>query len=175
MDILDELTCPVCMRGFRSKKGCASHLKSAHSCSWYRRGKLAELAKLDLEGEGGDMQIMDQGEEMAGEEIAEKDPEVIMDDVEDDLFDFIPMPTPAIGEQGPGPSTMAAYRRLLHQVLDDDDNMRVEDIFEGAGKVIRMKESIHEKWRHLFRKEKDTDGDQLMEEETSGGDAFYPF
>ena len=187
--MLDDLTCPVCMRAFRSKKGCASHLSTARSCAWYRKGKLAELESLDWDGEGGDVQIMDdQGGDVIGSEEFEEvhdtedqDPEDIMDDVEDeeDLFDFIPMPSlqTAVGEQGPGPSTMAAAttRLLKRRMLDDNDNEHIEDFFEGAGKVIHMKENVHERWRRLFRKEKDIDGDQLMGEETTGEEAFYPF
>ena len=186
MDTLDDLSCPVCMRGFKTKKGCNSHMKTAQSCSWYRRGKLAELEMLDLEGEGGEVLIRNQeiSEGGSGGDSSEmdQDPQEVMDDIEwdDNLFDFVPLPGEdvALGEAGPGPSTVAAAAaRLRHRVLDDDDDTRVEDVFEGAGKVIRMHQTLHQRWKELFQENGAGDGDVIMEDPTPGNkvNAFYPF
>jgi hypothetical protein len=199
MDILDDLSCPVCMKTFKTKKGCTSHLRTARTCSWYRRGKLADLKSLEVENEGGDVQIINEEDEWRDPESAgrtEEDPEEVMNEIEEDyhLFDFIPVPsTEDIGEAGPGPSTLAqAAKKLQHRFLDDDDDTRIEDVFEGAGMVIRMNENLHQQWQKLFGHVEDEDGDVEMsgnvemsgmegEAEdtpatTSGGNAFYyPF
>ena len=124
------------MRGFKTKKGCTSHLRTARSCSWYRQGKLADLAPLDLDGEGGHMQIVDDGGEMQGYdnslgndepsdlEEMDQDAQDVMDEIaqNDNLFNFIPIPPPTqIGEAGPGPSTVAA-RNAQRRLLDDHDD-----------------------------------------------------
>jgi len=191
MNFLDDLCCPVCLKGFKTKKGCASHLRTARSCAWYRRGKLAELAPLDLDGEGGHMQIGEEDNQEGGpdhtfghdEEGIGFDAEDIMDEIEenDNFFDFVPIPIPLppqIGEAGPGPSTIAA-RHFRHRILDDDDDDRVEDVFQGAGNVIRMNQHLHEKWRKLFGQDSDADadGDVPMHHDgdNTGAFAFHPF
>src|ERR1700723_74007 len=159
MNFLDDLCCPVCLKGFKTKKGCASHLRTARSCAWYRRGKLAELAPLDLDGEGGHMQIGEEDNQEGGpdhtfghdEEGIGFDAEDIMDEIEenDNFFDFVPIPIPLppqIGEAGP---------------------------------VIRMNQHLHEKWRKLFGQDSDADadGDVPMHHDgdNTGAFAFHPF
>jgi hypothetical protein len=116
-----------------------------------------------------------------GSEI-EAEVEDVMDEIQesDDLFHFIPIPIPSagdveIGEAGPGPSTAAStsQRQQNYRALDDDDDSRVEDDFVGAGRVIRMNETLHERWRKQFRK--DRDGDVEMGDSTSSDNSFYPF
>lgn len=189
MDLQDELSCPVCMKSFKTKKGCTTHLTTARSCCWYRRGKLAQLSPLDLDGEGGEALISDlcdgdgQSDQME-DQRSHMDEYVVaaMDDMadDDDLFDFIPMPSATlatlpevqIGEAGPGPSTA---RHLLHRVLDDEDDSRVEDPFQAAGCVIRMNENLHERWRNLFGSGLDGEGDITMGADTPAPNTFYPF
>ncbi|KIM57120.1 hypothetical protein SCLCIDRAFT_96312, partial [Scleroderma citrinum Foug A] len=49
----------------------------------------------------------------------------------------------------------------------------VEIEFEGAGHVIRMDETVHERWRRRFG---DGDGDVLMDEVAAKADnTFAPF
>jgi hypothetical protein len=208
-NIVDDYTCPACLKSFTTKKGCTSHLRSSASCSWYRKERLAELprlAPLDLEGEGGEVEILDYTEGSFGGSDIEGDWDVLgrdsdldqeaadlMDDFEDDddLFHFIPLPStppaqlePAVDveEAGPGPSTITASedtaaRRLHQRQLDDDDDTRVEEEFEGAGSVTRMNETLHMRWKKIFNKGRDKDGDVRM------GDAavddtltwFHPF
>jgi hypothetical protein len=200
-DFFDNLSCPVCSKPFKTKRGCTSHLRNASSCSWYRQEKLAELQPLDLEGEGGPLEILDDIEGLLGDgdqwEVLgggmEVDPEAIMDEIEDDddLFHFIPLPsTPpasiqpdiAVGEPGPGPSTTAVAtataNRGQHRILDDDDDSRVEDVFPGAGSVFRMNENLHERWMRIFDSEQDSDSDgDVRMEYTSVDDttSFHPF
>jgi hypothetical protein len=149
-----------------------------------------------LEGEGGEMTQADVIEGLAGnvggmDETTlqrggpEEHPEVIMDDLadHDDLFHFVPLcSTPPvnieIGEEGPGPSTAASIaKRLQHRILEDDDDRRVEEPFLGAGRVVQMDQTLHEKWKKQFAQEYDRDGDATMDD-TIGVDkdaTFYPF
>jgi hypothetical protein len=157
---------------------------------WYCQGKLAELQPLDLEGEGGQVQILDDVEGILGDagDVSgsglEREPESIMGDVEDDddLFHFIPLPStpPDIGEAGPGPSSTAATApstsdHLHRRVLDDIDDSSVEDIFKGAGLVIQMNENLHERWKKMFESEHDGDGDVRMEDMPVDTTSFHPF
>ncbi|KAH9976966.1 hypothetical protein BJV74DRAFT_781398 [Russula compacta] len=174
MDLDDGLTCPVCLRWFKTKRGCTSHLKNARSCLWYRYGKLANLeplGPLDLNGEGGEVGIQD----MVGEDEGilrkgygeEADPEDILGGIEDDdnIFHFIPipvLPAPEAPDQN-------------YRALDDEDDSRVEDSYVGAGKVIKMNETLHEKWRKTFGSGKDRDGDVEMGNPTPPENSFHPF
>ena len=170
-------------------------MRHAQSCSWYCCGKLAEISPLDFEGEGGEMSWTEGAEgpvdDEGGDEMAlqmqelEELPEEIMDDFMeyDDLFHFVPLsstppPMPEIGEAGLGPSSSAAMdaRCLQHRVLDDEDDSRVEDVYEGAGRVVRMNQTLHEKWKRQFASEFDGDGDAAMDDGTAPtSNTFYPF
>jgi hypothetical protein len=189
MDSFDDLSCPVCLKAFKTKRGCTSHLRNADSCSWYRQGKLAELQPLDLEGEGGQVQILDDLEGILGDagEVLDRgmevEPESLMDDIgdDDDLFHFIPLSTQTdIGEAGPGPSSTAATAqttadRLRQRILDDIDDSRVEDVFKGAGLVIQMNENLHERWKKMFESVHDVDGDVRMGGMPEDNTSFHPF
>jgi hypothetical protein len=197
MDSNDDLTCPVCLRWFKTKRGCTAHLKNACSCSWYCYSKLADLEPLDpldLDGEGGEMGMEEMGEinGMGGDAEGtfgqgideEADPEDVFSGMEDEdsLFHFIPIPTTSapdieIGEAGPGPSTATStsQRQQIYRALDDEDDSQVEDNFIGAGRVIRMNEMLHEKWKKKFGNYEDKDGDMEMEDPTSPHNSFYPF
>ena len=39
----DPTICPACEKKFRSARGMSSHLGTARSCSWYKKGKLKAL------------------------------------------------------------------------------------------------------------------------------------
>ncbi|KAH9958789.1 hypothetical protein BJV74DRAFT_718360, partial [Russula compacta] len=169
--------CPACLRSFKTTKGCTSHLRTAVSCSWYRQEKLAELPPLDLEGEGGDVEIVDHVEEFFGDSDIEGDWDILgresesdldegaadaMDNIEDDddLFHFIPLP------------------RVHQRTLEDDDDTRVMEEFQGAGDVIGMNEHVHMRWKKIFNKGLDRDGDIRMGDEVSDDSAstwFHPF
>ena len=81
---------------------------------------------------------------------------------EEELFHFVPQSsleqqsdTDVVmedGEGGPGPSTLANRRSRFNapRTLDDSDDDRVEEIHPTAGKVIRMDESLHRRWKKVF-------------------------
>lgn len=101
---------------------------------------------------------------------------------ENDLFHFIPLEVPAIGQEGPGPSTLAhGSRAAQSRVLDDDEDSRVEDIYDGAAKVIRMNDNLYERWRKSFGQDAEEDSMDVddMDWDSDSGEKdrsfFYPF
>ncbi|KAF8228231.1 hypothetical protein L208DRAFT_1292600 [Tricholoma matsutake] len=152
--------CPVCTRYFKTSHGLNSHLKTSRSCSWWKRGKLAEVMEElddeDLHGGAIGVQEGDQG----------------------NPYYFINVPPNAadeelFGQPGPGPSSQANQSRCLDE--DDDEWHEEKDV--GAGKVIRMDECLHDCWHQLFR-EQDGDGDVVMRDDdgaTTDKDNYAPF
>lgn len=179
MDFGGENICPACSRYFRTQQGVQAHLSAAKSCLWWRKGKLAELLG-DEDELAVDQGILDSTSDQDDQDD-EMLPEDAMEEVwqeEQDLYHFIgaepePEPTPAIGEAGPGPSSLSQGNP---RVLDEDDNSRFEEIHPTAGRVIRMSESLHKKWRRMFRETSggsvDADGDVEMDREQN---QYAPF
>lgn len=161
-ELLDEEHhCPACGRWFKTIQGQRSHLSKAKSCAWYRKGKNPEGTVrppiIDDDDEGGDMLDEDGGD---GEPL----PGDIMAEFEDGIFDFIVLPPVAIGEAGPSTATSSSSRqRPNSRQLDDNDDTRVVETHPTAGGVIRMDESLHQKWRKVFGGGVDRDGDVPMD------------
>ncbi|KAL6301704.1 hypothetical protein BKA93DRAFT_738321 [Sparassis latifolia] len=160
-----------------TKKGCNSHIATARSCSWYRRGKLAQLKPLDLEGEGGEM--MDGVVQGSDEEKPEDVLDEIYDNPQNDLFHFLPEAVPSIldiemGQAGPGPSTSAA-RQQLHRTLDEEDDERLEEVNSTAGYIIQMDDNLHQRWKKLFREQEIDDHNFAMEDGQKDANPFHPF
>ncbi|KAF7371466.1 hypothetical protein MVEN_00001000 [Mycena venus] len=89
----------------------------------------------------------------------------VIQDWDDDIFHFIPL-----DPDEPGPSS--APRSFHH--LSDEDDRRVVDSHPTAGKVIRMNDNLHAKWKRSFGLAIDPDGDIEMEGLDSPT-AFTPF
>lgn len=181
MNLLDdERICPACGRSFATRKSCNMHMSRAQSCAWYRRGKLADLGPLDLEGEGGDIEALEDVQTPGEPSSDEEDLDDIFDEGRDrEPFHFIPienLPPPheyGIGEAGPGPSTVAHNHQVQHRALDDDDDTRVEDEDGSVGKVIRMNDNLHRRWHKLFGA---GDGDAMdVDEDIEEPSFFHPF
>lgn len=182
----EEFDCPVCERSFRTTKARNTHLSTAANCSWYRHGKFKATQDAIIELRDGfhiyNLSQPPSDENRNGTSIADLSPEDAVQQMEDvphpgdyeDLFHFIsvePAPDPDIGEAGPGPST-TARRQLDHRLLDDEDDSRVESIHPTAGKVIRMKDTLHEVWRQRFAS---VDGDGDIEMSDGEVNMYAPF
>lgn len=171
-----------------------SHLTSSRSCSWYAKGKLRDLgldddedifsfpasplAEAEAEAESGLDDLGKGPEEDDG--LGNYDPE--QDSNLDDM-DFGPyeyemdflypnFESPDIGVAGPGPQTAAnqilqGAERMRHPVLDDEDDSRVIEVDEDAGRIYRHDEPP----RHF---QVDEDGDSLMDNEGEPN-PFFPF
>lgn len=144
-------------------------MSSAKSCSWYRFRILDDLQPLDHHSqEGGPLGVQDDdGEE--GPEGSNMDPEDVMmelDEGQDELFHFVPNEEDNHNnmEDQIGPSTQA--NRMLRanalRTLDDNDDSRVVDVHPSAGYVIRMDDTLHNKWRSTFG-DVDVDDDEDVE------------
>jgi hypothetical protein len=150
-----------------------THLSTAANCSWYRHGKLRMPPAIATTNRQDGFQVYDLGQHPPTTDLH---PEEAVDEMEkvphpgdyEDLFHFIhtdPVRDPDIGEAGHGPSTTAHRHR--QRLLDDEDDSRVESVHPTAGKVIRMKDTLHQVWRQRF-KSIDGDGDVEMGDEVTG-------
>ncbi|KAG1841272.1 hypothetical protein F4604DRAFT_1884935 [Suillus subluteus] len=162
----DPSICPACHKRLGSSQGVAAHLSTARSCQWYKKGKMRALTLpgqfgLDDEIEmgevdeplpaEGDEPFLAQGDEM----IDTGDPTQVMQDFQDWLFDLVPIPSHAPD--------------LQHHRHDPDENidLRIEVPHPTAGRVIRMDETVHQRWRREFSGT-DEEGDVSMEDVTLG-------
>lgn len=163
---IEDFVCPACDRPFRTEKGLNSHLTSARSCSWYRRGKIADLQPWEDNAD-----LMDEEQEPPFR-LPQRDippDQAIQYFDEDEPFYFFPdePEEPVVeveeGVAGPGPSTIANRNRTDHRVLEDEDDERVEEIHPHAGKVIAMDEVLVERWRLRTGGNVDVDMDEDVE------------
>jgi hypothetical protein len=95
----------------------------------------------------------------------------VPDGDQEQLFSFVPPPgdedMPDIGEEGPGPATL--HFRRHGRVLDEEQDQMFVEQFVGAGVVIRMSETIRDKWKAFFQASED----DLLEEDS--GLSYKPF
>ncbi|EGO02545.1 hypothetical protein SERLA73DRAFT_70053 [Serpula lacrymans var. lacrymans S7.3] len=93
----------------------------------------------------------------------DEDPEDVVDNYYDHLYDFIPTESE---ENMAGPSKLP----------DEDDEECIEVPHPTAGKVIRMDKMVYERWRREFGAE-DIDGDMDMDSNMSdrSRNIFAPF
>lgn len=170
---IDNRTCPACSHTFKTAQGLNSHLSSSKKCAWYCKGKRRQLEPLEIEEV--EMTVEDEVEERMsrsveseGEGEGEGDPGDLLDELNDTLFQFVPLSASASSSStssadihlptnhastststrngDPGTATFQSSMRL-----DDDTDERVEDIDEMAGKVIRMDATLRDRWKRLFR------------------------
>lgn len=168
MNYFEDNSCPVCSKTFRTAGGKRAHMSGSASCSWYRLEKLGDIQPLghhsqeggplgiqnlddedpddgnpDDEEEGPDMDtgdiMMDLDQQQ--EELSHFIPQVQFEDEDDDMID-----------QMDGSTTHA---NALHTLDDNDDDSRVVEVHPSAGYVIRMDETLHNKWRRTFGDLKD--------------------
>ncbi|KAI0739541.1 hypothetical protein C8Q80DRAFT_1051838, partial [Daedaleopsis nitida] len=129
--------CPVCSKLFATSGGRNSHLKTARSCSWYRRGKLRAL---DIEREGGHMDIQpeDTDHPMPHDDHAEWDAEDIFEELPpNDIFHFLPL----------DPQPSGSHTTVYEEVTT-------------SGQVIWMNATLHDRWKkHFSVYGQDKDGD----------------
>ena len=149
-----------------------SHLSKARSCAWYEKEKLRELGLDNLD----DLSVPAPREPEDGDDLENYDPQQDLD-VDMDFgpyeseFNFLPSDKPEIGRAGPGPQT--AENRILqeaaktHPILDDDDDQRVIQIDEEAGRIYRREPPPG----HF---QVDKDGDSLMDDDGEPN-PFFPF
>jgi len=169
-------------------------MSTAKKCQWYQKGKRRQMfdntpaVVLDEEWvAGGEVDFQDDQcmeadanvdlryEDAGGDEFGD-----VLEDEED--YELIPLPDNiAIGEPGPGPSTLRSSfpsTSRIHVTSIGIDSSLDDRIFEEhptAGKVIRMDIDLHRKWQALFGQDQDIDGDTVMEDNGKEANIFAPF
>jgi len=166
----DPTVCPACEKRFKTPGGMSSHLRTARSCSWYKKGKLKALV---MPGQFADDIVSEEVNDPLPQELlrrsgAERDPSSIMEDHEDLLFELLPSSEDL--EEGPqaGPSTTAET---------EEEDERVEEEDERAGAHLRVVDTLHERWKREFGPSQDMEGDVDMSSisKEEDGTKFSPF
>jgi hypothetical protein len=174
VNVDDPMVCPACHKRLKTMQGLTAHLRTAKSCQWYKKGKLRSLmlpGEYDREDE---VQMRDVEEELPAEleELMDAaEPAQVMEDFHDRLFDLVPMQ----GEQEHGHSP-SPWNNI--NGADDDVDLRVEVPHPTAGRVIRIDESVHQRWRREFPgvdEEGDVPMEDVVEGSSSGVNRFAPF
>ena len=168
----DERQCPACSREFKTAQGLMSHLSSARSCRWYKKGKNKDTSAYSVPNmirTAAQAQVTQQSatqEHYSAMDEDEHDFEDIMES--HDLFELIPAFTSADGHgegqssssSSAGPSQYSERRQAqLPPSLNDDEDSRVVDEpdEELVGKVIKMSEAVVKKWKAYFWEEPEKD------------------
>lgn len=110
----------------------------------------------------------------------DEDPEVVEQAFHDELFHFLPAIPPqddAMDVDQPGPSR-PPRRGPKDLQLDDDDDERYVEEYEGAGRIVRMKPELHRLWQEKFggQQGREGEGGNTGAGASGGKDAFFaPF
>lgn len=169
----DPTICPACHKTFKTSRGVHAHLKSAKSCRWYKSGKLRELTL------PGSVEELDETQSRTihvpdprpAASRAEEEPREVLQEYFDRFDDFIPL------EAGPSSSQLEEREANGSRPVEEEDDERVVEEFEGAGQTYLVDETMHQRWRRYFGGE-DTEGDITMTDETderTESGIFQPF
>lgn len=167
LNVDDLLACPVCLKRLKTQQGVLAHLSSARRCREYNTSKVRELTMPQtLQEEELETEERDIAEAIpAPPQVA---PEEIANDFYGRFYDLVPTEPQESNEGG---STM----RYSPERETEIDERVEEDPFPLAGTVIRMDQTLHDRWRQLFG-ENDEDGDTLMNDEGQDSSSrFTPF
>ena len=145
-----------------SKARNEQRLQFGHGMGGYSAAAVAPLASTSGRSFSNDDDMVldtdiNQDLDFAMEEVIEQVQEAAEDEDTEmqEMFHFVEdVVEVEIGEAGPGPSTMAQRRnsqRFRVHVLDEDDDSRVIIDDEDAGQVIKMDESLHQRWQRLLQ------------------------
>ncbi|KAL0568043.1 hypothetical protein V5O48_013944 [Marasmius crinis-equi] len=140
-----ELTCPSCHRYFETAYGKQTHLRKNNACKdWIPNSKQRQVE--EPEDSGWDSGILRDMGHAANDFEAEND-----------IFHWLePDREVAIGEAGPGPSTIEANRGLklmlagLPHALHQEQKVFYSEPHKRGGKVIRTSETLYAKWTAKF-------------------------
>lgn len=154
---MDSLICPAnCGKSFHTQKGLTSHLTQSNSCSWYRSYEKAASVEAQIDHDELSDDLMrrecegdpDHDGELVGDWLQELEEE-------NNPYHFVPLePDSTFGVAGPGPSTQAHRERLSERqlggkvrTLDDGDLSLFEVEHHTGGALVRMDQSLHDRWR----------------------------
>ncbi|KAL0563974.1 hypothetical protein V5O48_018083 [Marasmius crinis-equi] len=157
---VSDRVCPNCHRYFDTSYGRNTHLRQNLTCmGWISNSKQRAV------------------EEPEDKEMAESGPfldhgyTADMFETENDIFSWMdPQTDIEIGEAGPGPSTLAESQGLkrmlagLPHALNQKQKEVVWEPHRNGGKVIRMSETLYEKWTAKFGLDQ-RDGPESVEDQ----------
>ena len=157
-----------------------AHLSTARSCKWYRKGKNKAPASYVVPHRED---ILEQEVLRASRAARGDEDDDMMDFAEHmenrDLFRFIlPLSEdgsePRLGESSSSMSSYLPAPRLPPPLsvpeLDEDEDLTFEEEDSLAGVVIRMEETVVEKWKAYFAEDEDDLGDGMEVDQDGGGD-----
>jgi hypothetical protein len=180
----DPTICPACHKRMKTARGVQSHLGSARSCSWYKKGKLKELSmpgqfeevvlSQDVPLLEDDFLHATDSDEAADDNI---EPHEVMDDFHEQIFELIP--AEGFDLDAPSPSLPRPRRTSNSLAPEDEDDDRLVVEHPTAGRHIRIVPTLHERWKKLFggsmesEEDERVDSDVDMDDEQE--DKFSPF
>jgi hypothetical protein len=89
----DPKVCPTCEKIFKTQSGMSSHLSTAQSCRWYKKGKLKGLP---IPEQFEEQIVSEEVDEPLSKDILrerrEPKPTSIMKDYQDLLYKLLPLP-----------------------------------------------------------------------------------
>ena len=186
MDQLEDHICPACRRFFSTIKGVHSHLTSSRKCGWYKKEMLKQVpthirgAESNVSENADDLDIYPFQETYDSTEMDhEMDPEDVVEEMEE-LFQFIPLPEPLLGDEQPVKSSTSQgpglHKWTSIQLEKEEDSQYVETPYPDAGYVFGVDESLYSKWkRHFGHQEIDEEGDVTMKDGMEPLSSFAPF
>ncbi|EGO02485.1 hypothetical protein SERLA73DRAFT_150220 [Serpula lacrymans var. lacrymans S7.3] len=129
-----------------------THLGSARSCAWYRKGKLREILTQqngDLERQG--LLVEENLDNPYGPPHPFQEESIgdAIEDIKEDLFAFIPLKQPEQEDLEPGEAAGPSNHPNAISLNDNDDE-HVEILHPTAGQIICMDYTLYERWRKEF-------------------------
>lgn len=157
----DDLYCPACGRYFKSTQARNTHLSQSARCAWYRKGKNPEGRRRTERSPTPDPPPAD---EIPGDVLITPDIPVaqVIQQWEDNLFQFIPADPNQAGPSSPPKNSSNSNIRHPTDHLPDEDDSWVTETHRTVGRVIRMNDNLHAKWKRSFGLAIDPDGDIEM-------------
>jgi hypothetical protein len=162
----DPTICPACHKRFKTSRGVQSHLQSAKSCTWYKKGKLRALTTPGQFEEAILFQDLPEAETLPDgltEEVASDDmePHEVMDDFYERIFELIPADGFDLDAPGPLSLRPRCASKSPPPEYEDDDRLVVEH--PTAGQHIRIVPTLHERWKKLFGGSMENDDEEEAE------------
>ncbi|KAG2139897.1 hypothetical protein BD769DRAFT_1350357 [Suillus cothurnatus] len=147
----DPKVCPTCKKISKTPSGMSSHLSTAQSCRWYKKGKLKGLPIL---GQFEEQIISEEVDEPLPKDMLrgrrEPKPTSIMEDYQDMLYELLPLPETVDRENETQAQAGSSqdYWTTVEDAKEDDElrkevDERVEEENKMAGASSRLVETLH--------------------------------
>lgn len=174
----DPNICPACHKRFKTSGGVQSHLQTAKSCTWYKKGKLKALHMPGQFDEAVLFQDLPEAETLPDGLPDDEDniePYEVMDDFHERIFELIP-PDDSDAD-APGPSHRSRLSSPRHTSPSPENDDRFVEEHPTAGRHIRIVPTLHERWKKLFGGEdlEGVDSAMDMDVDVNMEDKFAPF